>query len=106
MAQEQLWWAKARELRAKGLSYGQIGKLCGKDPTTVIYALSDNKKREKRRAHARKWWAKYGKLDAPSQEQQNRNRLVKRARDEARDTGRNVDEILVEWGTYPRRAAP
>lgn len=104
MPTEPLWWERARELRADGLSYESIGLLLNKHHVSVIYAIDDERRMRVKETKRRSMIGKYVKRTRTAA-QKARHSVVQCANEEARVTGRHVDEILIAWGDYPRRGS-
>lgn len=63
---EPVWWAKARRLRAEGLSYRKIAAACGKHKETVRHLLKEVRRADnlERRRRARRYVAEANRKEA------------------------------------------
>ena len=104
MRHEPLWWARARELRAKGLSLPAIGRLVKKDHTSVKYAV-DDEFRQRRIANQQEANKNRSPQRSATPEAKHRQKITRTALQEAEARGVNPDLILQEWGEPMRHCA-
>lgn len=104
MRHEPLWWARARELRAKGLTWPSIARLVKKDHTTVMYAV-DEEFRRRRLALKNEANKNRAPQKSATPEAKHRQKVTRTALLEAEARGVNPDLILKEWGEPMRRCA-
>lgn len=82
------WLPLAKEMRAAGATYAEIGARVGRSAPTVHLALHPGKRRQ----------AEFRPKQPLTPEQRRRDRIRADARAEAKATGEDLETICTRWG--------